>query len=640
MAKPAARKRLLVAVPDALDLRDRPYQPALHNVPTSLDPRPWVPGKPPIRDQGDTSACTGFALAAVIEHLLRISEREVAAEISPYMLYHNARKYDEFPGSGDTGSSLRGCLKGWYKHGACALNLWDAVKRPRLPPDPTNDWWRDGVRRPLGAYYRIDVKSITDMHVAIAETGAIYASAACHSGWDTGNGLPEEQALDWTIPSAVARDQDGGHAFAIVGYDDTGFILQNSWGTGWGSGGYARLEYRDWLDNAMDCWVAQLGVPTRERQEVAQSTTLRSSAKGAAVRLAASTNLRIHEIKPFIINVENNGRLSDSGQFHTDDEDLEDLVGHHLDKARAAWGIPQNKVVDVAIYAHGGMTNEDTAAGTAATWIPKLYERRIFPVFIMWETGLLKTLRNIFEDIVRDWLPGDAAGRRTGGFWDAVGEFKDERIEGLLARPGSAVWQEMKENARLISANASKQGCLKALVNAMAGLDPKTLRLHVVGHSAGAIATIHVINKMIGYGWKFETVQYLAPAATVELFTEELLPHISSGKVNRYTQFHLDDRTERSDKTVRAALGYGKSILYLVANAFEGGVRTPISGLQVDFEANAKIKQVRTKVGSRLETVVAPKHSGAARSQSGATEHGGFDNDPATIEAVIQRMKQ
>ena len=35
-----------------------------------------------------------------------------------------ARRYDEFPGvAEDAGSSLRGALKGWFKHGACGEAL-------------------------------------------------------------------------------------------------------------------------------------------------------------------------------------------------------------------------------------------------------------------------------------------------------------------------------------------------------------------------------------------------------------------------------------------------------------------------------------------------------------------------------------
>ena len=37
---------------------------------------------------------------------------------------------------------------------------------------------------PLGAYYRIDGKSIVDMQSAIFETHAVYVSADVHDGWD------------------------------------------------------------------------------------------------------------------------------------------------------------------------------------------------------------------------------------------------------------------------------------------------------------------------------------------------------------------------------------------------------------------------------------------------------------------------
>ena len=93
-------------------------------------------GKLAAMQQGDTSACTGFALAAVVDRLLVKSGRAKDAGVSPWMLYSMARRYDEFPGAArDTGSSLRGALKGWFKHGACARALWDGPAMPSAMPD-------------------------------------------------------------------------------------------------------------------------------------------------------------------------------------------------------------------------------------------------------------------------------------------------------------------------------------------------------------------------------------------------------------------------------------------------------------------------------------------------------------------------
>lgn len=45
----------------------------------------------------------------------------------------------------------------------------------------------------------------------------------------------------------------GGHAIACVGYDDEGFILQNSWGSGWGSSGMTKLLYSD-INRIIEAW--------------------------------------------------------------------------------------------------------------------------------------------------------------------------------------------------------------------------------------------------------------------------------------------------------------------------------------------------------------------------------------------------
>src|SRR5687767_7251680 len=106
--KKRKQARVLNVTPDKLDLRDRPYLPAV-----ALAPPPTLRNRTrlAILDQGSTSACTGFGLATVVNHLLIQSGRPKDAEVSPWMLYSMARRYDEFPGSDDTGSSLRGALK-------------------------------------------------------------------------------------------------------------------------------------------------------------------------------------------------------------------------------------------------------------------------------------------------------------------------------------------------------------------------------------------------------------------------------------------------------------------------------------------------------------------------------------------------
>ena len=48
----------------------------------------------------------------------------------------------------------------------------------------------------------------------------------------------------------------GGHAIVCVGYNETQWIMRNSWGIGWGDKGYFYLPYQYLLDSTLssDLW--------------------------------------------------------------------------------------------------------------------------------------------------------------------------------------------------------------------------------------------------------------------------------------------------------------------------------------------------------------------------------------------------
>ena len=624
-----------VAKPDSIDFRDRPFTPNISITP-ALELFPKRAMK--VKYQGQTNACTGFGLSLVVEHLLRHStRRKIEPVVSPYMLYSMARRYDEFPGSvDDDGSSLRGALKGWFKHGVCSDSLFPSLEMPQASNIKKDDWWLDAVRRPLGAYYRIDPRSITDMHAALNEVGILYVSAGCHSGWDDGGRVPPLKrrppsfANMWVIPVKGGNAQHPGHAFAIVGYNETGFLIQNSWGTDWGSYGYAILTYDDWLRNAMDCWVAQLGVVTKEHEAIAGSISLRAGADGK-VALAASEVLRNREIAPFIINMGNNGALSNSGTFRTTPDDVRAIVDVHLAAARKLWGL-QDQPIDVCIYAHGGLVGEAAAAEIAASWISLLYERRIFPIFLMWETDFITTVMNTIEDRIKG-IP------RTAGFSAVLEKWWNQRLERLLARPGTQIWGEMKQNADALSQfkkdvkDDLQAGAVLLYRHFKHQVENKKVRMHMVGHSAGAIVASYMIDRLVQDGMALESLSFLAPAVTLQTFGKHLLPHLKSKAVKRYQQFHLSDRAEEDDPTCGP---YRRSLLYLVSESFEGGTTTPILGMQKYFDPYAKhLPPATTHVSPAAADPMRPDVPPVASST-----HGGFDNDPGTQAQVLRFILQ
>ena len=605
--------------PDGIDFRDRVYAPPVEHAPAPH----IVPAPPllhPILNQARTDACTGFALATVIHALLSRRDRKLAAQVSPFMLYGMARHYDNLPGTDPAnGSTCRGALKAWFKHGACDVGLWPRLAEPKATGKV--DWWDDGVKRPLGAYYRVERRSIVDMQAALNETGVLYASADTHGGWDAGSGLStkeRQRKAIWKVPFGTPPSGGGGHAFAILGYTIDGFIIQNSWGDGWGSKGLAVLTYADWLTNSWDCWVAQLGVVTRLHQEAARGEpVLRHGVRGMHTGV-----LDVHGISPYVINTGNNGELSQFGQFHTTPADIGELVEFMIPDQRRQWGIPDGQKMDVVVYAHGGLVDEHAAANTAAIWIELLKAKKIFPIFLMWESGIFETIGDAISNAL-----GGRAERPAGGPLDAVDSWLSDRVEGAARQIGTPLWDRMKQNARLLTQNPS--GGANLLFQRFNG-NAADVRLHLVGHSAGAVIHAYLADWLINEkSGSIESLSVLAPACRTDLFSTNLLPHLQSRRVGRMAQFHLADAVEDNEGGMRAVLGYKRSLLYMISNGLEGPRDVPILGMQKYFDRDVAPLHL-----PNVEVRVAP-----ASPATHAMKHGAFDDDRDTQDSVVANIR-
>lgn len=242
------------ARPDEADFRDKLYQPSLINVPQEAPLGTWKRRAVPVLNQGQEGACTGFALATVVHFLNRVRAGKNDKDlVSARMLYEMAKQNDRWSGEDYSGSSCRGAVKGWHKHGVCSDELWPySVGREDRDLSPLRE--ADAARRPLGAYYRVNTHDLMHMHTALTEVGVLLVSAKVHKGWQSVGSDGKVHPSDEMI---------GGHAFTLVGYDSTGFFFQNSWGSTWGSEGCGHLTYSDWLKNGMDAWVCRGGVPVQ-----------------------------------------------------------------------------------------------------------------------------------------------------------------------------------------------------------------------------------------------------------------------------------------------------------------------------------------------------------------------------------------
>ena len=466
----------LDARPDRPDLRDRLYQPPLVSLPHQYPPPEWIETYLPryskaglILDQGEEGACTGFGLAAVINYLLFrqfvLGKTPSSPTVSTRMIYHLARKYDEWPGEDYEGSSCRGAMKGWFHHGVCSDKLWPYRDKNGdakfVPPDPK--WNADAAQRPLGAYYRIMKDSITDLQAAINEVGAVYVSSDVHRGWDS---IANTTSAIPTIPWKTGTAPVGGHAFALVGYDASGFIVQNSWGEDWGFHGFARVTYDDWLTNGDDAWVAVMGAPIAACAPAIMLASLRTLSAsdahlGAGLANGATADVVAELARPNAWNTETavnhtvilgNDGLPD--HVTIEDADAAAAVERVCYELPKAWlKSPKNGGRRIAVYAHGGLNDLTASLERAKVMGPWFEQNGVYPVFVAWQSGVADTIENIIGDLIDDLVSG-AQDRKTRSLVDTISEARDYLIEVAAIVPARPIWSQMKQNAVAASSGA------------------------------------------------------------------------------------------------------------------------------------------------------------------------------------------
>jgi hypothetical protein len=691
--------RTLDARQDRPDLRDRLYQPRLFSLPPSYPPESWIATYLPayeraglILDQGQEGACTGFGLSAMINYVQFRRELDSADEddraapppVSPRMLYHLARIYDEWPGEDYEGSSCRGAMKGWFHHGICGDAFWPYRRAGKVVFVPPKDGWTaDAARRPLGAYYRIVHDAIADLQAAIVEVGAIYVSSCVHEGWQSPGragkrrsakaaaslkGLP---TIEWS-PEVKA---DGGHAFALVGYDDEGFVVQNSWGPDWGYHGFARLTYADWLAHGMDAWVATLGAPMKGEAPAIVLSSGRTVPDNAAelkqglaggitaAAVAAAARDRTWDLETaagHALVLANDGRLA--SQILIDAADAAAVATRVARTLPSAWlAGPQGSSGKVVLYVHGGLNDLRAGLARARVLGPSFFDNDVYPIFACWQSGFLDSLKNAIVDVAGDLFKADPRLRQAQGFFD---DAKDRMIETFAIPAGRPIWQQMKQNAMAAS---DAGGGVSFLVEQFAALarEHRRFELHLVGHSAGAI----VIGAMLGLlrkrGITVGSLSLYAPACTVEFANATYAKHIGSTvPTDKVSIDILSDAIEKDD-TVGP---YGKSLLYLVSRALENVHKTPILGLEAVWEPRldpadilasmqptrraAAVAAAAATASPAVETWrnnwarwpgAALKVLGDHQVSNGQTaipaNHGCFDNWQGCVAATIERMR-
>lgn len=639
------------AVPDPFDERDLEYRPRLTPLPAKVDQR--AARRTVLRQEG--SSCTGHAVAAMANTILAGEvgrRRTTVPRVSPYMFYRLARRYDEFPGEKDAGSSLRGVFKGWFNHGIAREATW-----PRLKMDPEPDLEDENFIRkcqeiPLGAFYRINPFRLDDMQSAINELHAVAVSSVIHEGWAQPVRARDRRASKWTW--VIQRSDDsaavGGHAYVLVGYNSLGFLVQNSWGTDWGNGGFATLPYDEWLDSAYDAWVARHGVPHTPFATARTSTTI---ATGGELATAPGTDLR--RLRMHVVNLANNGRLSQSGKFTSSPAQIEGILVE-ADRCHARWSGDGDAPRRIVLYAHGGVVDEAAGLRLADGQVDWWLNNRVYPIFFVWQSGPLETAAGFLVDRLTQLLPFGAPG------FDLL-----ENVDRLVERVSRSklwwMWQEMRDNATgasgpLDEAELQWPPTSTAAIEAMAELPGGSLladrlaryvtahpetEVHLVAHSAGTIFHTGMLRALGQAGVPITSLAFMGAALRADEFERQVQPLIGKKKhVGQFANFVLSDARELDDTCQAGDLTfYNKSLLYLVARGFERPKadepsEIPLVGmarfLERPLDDGTTLRERIEHAGGSV--IIAPANLPGVGA-SHAAGHGDFDDDASTMGSVL-----
>ncbi|HIP40242.1 MAG TPA: peptidase C1 [Desulfocapsa sulfexigens] len=689
----------LDARPDRIDLRDRSYQPPLKSLEPEFPPANWVTDyfqmyKSLVLDQGQEGACTGFGLACTINYLLwrraleehggkQLKKSELPPQVSQRMLYHLARFYDEWPGEDYEGSSCRGAVKAWHKHGVCSSKLWPYRNKKGQAKfvKPDKGWENDAANRPLGVYYRIDKNSITDMQAAIQEVGAIFVSAQVHKGWDLKKSKSGKKVSHKTLPRIAWKkdtQQQGGHAFALVGFNRRGFIVQNSWSSDWGMKGFAILAYDDWIDNGKDAWVCVMGAPT----ETSTSTHFVLSSVNREQSLfdadPKTFNLfrkqaREHEyqnqaVRPWdeekayqhTLVMGNDGKVINRIVINKDSEDtVDDIVVQRPSEWLSGQPSPEKHIV---IFAHGGLNSEGASIERIKTLAPYFKANGIYPLFLTWRTGLLESIVAIMDDSVGRLFP------RSEGFDDVLKKAKekaadilDRTLEVASENLGvKAIWSQMKQNAAASAQKGNNDRGSFLTVKALTRLKAEhpSLKIHLVGHSAGSILLGHFLHDCPRNDLQVTSCTLYAAACSIDFANRHYAWAVEKKILNKKDiHMHLLSDQQERDDTVGP---YQKSLLYLVSRALENQHKTPLLGMANAFNKslNDDKNWNRSTTGhlkrwqqfwkdrglnildeEQVVTAAEWKNGKIVREISKIdSAHGSFDNDINVVDLTIQQI--
>lgn len=232
-------------------------------LPASVDLREWCS---PIEDQLSLGSCTAHACVGLVEYFERraFGKHIDASRLFLYKTTRNLLKW-----TGDTGAFLRTTMGALVLFGVPPEEYWPYVVT-KFDVEPPAFCYAFAQNYQAIKYYRLDPPGIAKDALLNQIKKNLAAGLPSMFGFTVYSSY-KQATTTGKIPYPTKGEKIvGGHAVVAVGYDDAvkikntnpggvetkgALLIRNSWGAGWGIGGYGWLPYEYVLEGlAVDWW--------------------------------------------------------------------------------------------------------------------------------------------------------------------------------------------------------------------------------------------------------------------------------------------------------------------------------------------------------------------------------------------------
>jgi C1A family cysteine protease len=206
-------------------------------------------------DQGELGSCTANAIAFLCEYEWMKQAKPNPFVPSRLFIYYNER-FLEGTTSSDAGANIRDGIKSLNKWGFPPEASWP-YNITEFADKPPSQAYVQALKEQVKDYGYIN-QNMINVKTALASLYPVVIGFTVYESF-----MSDEVAKTGKVPMPGKNESVmGGHAVAIIGYDDdqSCWIVRNSWGSGWGDKGYFYMPYDYFLNPnlAIDLWCVRM----------------------------------------------------------------------------------------------------------------------------------------------------------------------------------------------------------------------------------------------------------------------------------------------------------------------------------------------------------------------------------------------